>query len=92
MTPRRTTTTTEGALAVTVDEWDGSVKATVRHKGNLVTAPWREGRREGERGGGRDGKREGGREGGGKEGGRDGGTEEGRREGWGHAPPAVKRA
>ena len=53
MTPRRTTTTTEGALAVTVDEWDGSVKATVRHKGNLVTAPWREGRREGERGGGR---------------------------------------
>ena len=54
MTPRRTTTTTEGALAVTVDEWDGSVKATVRHKGNLVTAPWREGRREGERGGGRD--------------------------------------
>ena len=41
MTPRRTTTTTEGDLAVTVDEWDGSVKATVRHKGNLVTAPWR---------------------------------------------------
>ena len=37
MTPRETTITVRGDLRVTVDEWEGSAKATVRYKGNLCS-------------------------------------------------------